>query len=67
MKNWLEVLTIVRNRCAHYSRLFNYKIKNIKYHKDEIVELRKNLIFGIIYNSKYLVTDRSFWTNAKSN
>lgn len=62
LDNWLEVLTIVRNRCAHYSRLFNYKIpKIIKFHKNETADLRNNLIFGIIYNSKYLVTDRSTW------
>lgn len=62
LDNWLEVLTIVRNRCAHYSRLFNYKVpKIIKYHKDETSDLRNNLIFGIIYNLKYLTTDRSSW------
>ncbi|BCG57790.1 Abi family protein [Paenibacillus sp. URB8-2] len=62
LDNWLEVLTIVRNRCAHYSRLFNYKMpKIIKYHKDETADLRNNLIFGIIYNSKFLVTDRDTW------
>ncbi len=38
--NWLEVLTIIRNRCAHYSRLFNYKMpKVIKYHYEETVTL----------------------------
>lgn len=62
LENWLEVLTIVRNRCAHYSRIFNYKTpKIIKFHKKETVDLRNNLIFGIIYNLKYLATDRSSW------
>ena len=24
LENWFHVLTVFRNRCAHYSRLFNY-------------------------------------------
>ncbi|MFD1884842.1 Abi family protein [Paenibacillus wenxiniae] len=64
IENWLEVLTIIRNRCAHYSRLFNYKIPtSIKYTRNEKATLAKNLVYGIIYNSKYLITDQDFWTN----
>lgn len=63
IENWLHVLSVIRNRCAHYSRIFNYKIPIILKYKrrDSHLDLDKSLLFGAIYNLKYLVKDRSIW------
>jgi len=65
LENWFHVLTVFRNRCAHYSRLFNYRIPiNIKYvRRDRSLRLSTAFIFGAIFNSKYLVNDKSIWNN----
>ncbi|OMF04475.1 hypothetical protein BK129_17580 [Paenibacillus amylolyticus] len=63
LENWFHVLTVFRNRCAHYSRLFNYRIPvTIRYTRnDELLGLDKAFLFGAIYNAKYLIKDRTIW------
>lgn len=65
LDNWFHVLTVFRNRCAHYSRLFNYRIPiTIRYTRnDESLKLDKAFLFGAILNSKYLIGDRLMWTS----
>ncbi|MGR6545120.1 Abi family protein [Paenibacillus tundrae] len=65
LENWFHVLTVFRNRCAHYSRLFNYRIPvTIRYTRtDESLGLDRAFLYGAIYNSKYLVNDRPIWVS----
>ncbi|MCU6340243.1 Abi family protein, partial [Enterobacter quasiroggenkampii] len=63
--NWLHTLTIVRNRCAHYSRLFNQKLPvNVKFRKrDKGFEIRDNQLYAIIFNMKYLIKEDQTWNS----
>ncbi|WP_422659821.1 Abi family protein [Paenibacillus sp. EC2-1] len=63
ISNWLHVLTIVRNRCAHYSRLFNQKLPiSVKFKRqDKTKDIKENQLYAMIFNLKYLVTDSSTW------
>lgn len=65
ISSWLYSLTIVRNRCAHYSRLFNQTlpIKPRFRHVDKNLEIRNNQLFAIIFNLKYLINDYNIWIN----
>ncbi|GIO15375.1 ABC transporter permease [Cohnella xylanilytica] len=61
--SWLYALTVVRNRCAHYNRLFNQSlpIKPRFRIKDKDLEIRDNYLFAVIFNLKYLITDNGYW------
>lgn len=61
VSSWLYCLSIVRNRCAHYSRLFNqtYRIKP-RLPKDS-PDIKPNTLFAILYVSKFLITDTLIW------
>jgi len=63
VSSWLYALTVIRNRCAHYSRLFNQTlpIKPRFRVADKSLELRGDQLFGMIFNLKYIVTDRGIW------
>ncbi|MFC3773738.1 Abi family protein [Paenibacillus sp. GCM10012303] len=63
ISNWLHVLTIVRNRCAHYSRMFNQKLPvSVKFRElDKAKVIKENQLYAMIFNLKYLVTDISIW------
>lgn len=63
VSSWLYALTIVRNRCAHYNRLFNQSlpIKPRFRQKDKSLDIREDLLFAVIFNLKYLITDRDHW------
>ncbi|MEC0229179.1 Abi family protein [Paenibacillus alba] len=65
ISNWLHGLTIVRNRCAHYSRLFNTAMPvGIGFRViDRNKDIRSNELFAIIFNTKYLLTNRTVWSN----
>lgn len=59
---WLQALTIIRNQCAHYGRIYNNTFPNIKIKKDDqCFNLSKNRIFSNILAMKYLVLDESIW------
>lgn len=51
-KNWLITLKILRNRCAHHSRLFNSLIitKPKILHKDKHLDLQEHHLYTQIYN-----------------
>lgn len=34
VENWLKALTILRNQCAHFGRIYNYNFPEISIHKD---------------------------------
>jgi len=62
ISNWLHLLSIVRNRCAHYSRLFNQTLNlDIKFRSaDRKFDLRNRTLFAVIFNIKYLITDKKW-------
>jgi abortive infection bacteriophage resistance protein len=64
ISNWLHGLTIVRNRCAHYSRLFNHKLPlRIGFRAtDRKREISSNELFAVIFNTKYLI-EKATWQN----
>lgn len=59
ISNWLHLLSIVRNRCAHYSRLFNQTLNlDIKFRStDKKLDLRNRTLFAVIFNIKYLIKE----------
>ncbi|OPA73468.1 hypothetical protein BVG16_28830 [Paenibacillus selenitireducens] len=63
ISNWLHVLTIIRNRCAHYSRLFNQKLPvSVKFRESDKVNcINEHQLYAMIFNLKYLVIDSSIW------
>ncbi|BBI31531.1 Abi family protein [Cohnella abietis] len=63
ISSWLYALTVVRNRCAHYNRLFNQSlpIKPRFRHVDKKLEIHENSLFAVIFNLKYLITDNTYW------
>lgn len=63
LKNWLHVLSVLRNKCAHFSRLY-YTLLD----KDVALSINaKQLsidpkkLFAIVFSAKYLVKDQPFW------
>lgn len=62
ISNWLHLLSIVRNRCAHYSRLFNQSLNlDAKFRPtDKKMEIRNRTLFAVIFNLKYLI-NRKTW------
>lgn len=63
LRNWLIVLKILRNRCAHHSRLFNSLIitKPTILRSDKHLDLQQYHLFTQIFNLKYLIKERSLW------
>lgn len=63
--NWLHILSIVRNRCAHYSRMFNHIFTlGVRFRpRDKALEIRENRLFAAIFNLKYLVLNEPTWKN----
>jgi abortive infection bacteriophage resistance protein len=65
VSSWLFSLSIVRNRCAHYSRLFNqtYQIKPRLTKEAHSAGVKPFTLFATIYVCKFLITDRHIWRN----
>jgi len=63
IESWLHSLTVIRNTCAHYSRLFNRRlsIRPKMLREDHEHNINNNELFSIIYNLKYLITDKTQW------
>ncbi|WP_188067055.1 Abi family protein [Brevibacillus brevis] len=63
ISNWLHALTIIRNKCAHYSRLFNDKLPMIvKFREDDKKhEIKNNLLYAMIFNLQHLILDSLSW------
>lgn len=61
VSSWLRCLTDLRNRCAHYSRLYYWKFPAIpKMPKGESFSPDRSL-FSQIYMLKYLYPARNYW------
>lgn len=63
IRNWLHALTMVRNTCAHYGRLYNKKL-TIKFKLDKDTRnkgLRNDTVFTAIYIAGKLTKDKKEW------
>lgn len=63
MENWLKCLTVLRNRCAHHSRLYFLKFSNYpKLPKGSNLEINVKL-FGQLLVLKFLHMNTNSWKN----
>lgn len=63
--SWLRVLSIVRNICAHYGRLYGRRFRTAPRldAKDERLGFDRNRIFAAIFVIKKLYQDKQTWRN----
>ncbi len=63
LSNWLQVITIIRNICAHNARLFSKKIPlNIYINRyDHISKNNSKTLFGVLYICKTLLMGTDFF------
>lgn len=62
VRNWIKVLTDVRNMCAHYERLFNKRLTNsIKLPPMYDGKVFSNNVFAALIILKLLVNDTEIW------
>jgi len=67
IESWLECLSIIRNICAHNSRLYNRGLpKNFKIFNDDVMAIKRscggfilypNTVFAALLSLKYLIKD----------
>ncbi|WP_411344715.1 Abi family protein [Paenibacillus sp. WLX1005] len=63
LRNWLHALSVIRNKCAHFGRLyFTLLDKDIarSFNAREL-HLNAKKLFSLIFSAKYLVQDLDFW------
>lgn len=63
LENWLHVLSVLRNKCAHFSRLyytFLDKVVDLSINAQQL-NIHPKKLFAIVFSSKYLVKDQPFW------
>ncbi len=64
LESWLICLSILRNRCAHYMRLYYYNFsKYPKWSKGQSI-VRTNKIFDLIYMLKFCYPYNEKWKNS---
>lgn len=63
LKNWLEVITIVRNKCAHHGRLYNtYLSTPLNLYRDMVEEgLNSKSYFALLVVMKKLILKKEQW------
>ncbi|NBJ89938.1 Abi family protein [Acutalibacter sp. 1XD8-36] len=64
MKSWLKNLTILRNFCAHYSRLYDAKLPGVPRTPKGFGIQLGNRLFDYIVVLKLLYSDSIGWTNS---
>ena len=69
IRNWLHALTMVRNICAHYGRLYNKSLTiKFKLHRDARNKgLRNDTVFTAIYIMGKLTKDKKEWRTLIAN
>lgn len=62
---WLHSISVLRNRCAHYNRIYNKTLSIVPSLPDESrhLEIDNNQLFSIVYILKKLVTDHIEWNS----
>ena len=59
IQSWLLCLTHLRNKCAHFSRLYNIEFSQIPHEYNEIKF--NNTLFDYIVVLKFMLNDKSEW------
>ena len=60
LRSWLICLTMLRNRCAHYTRIYYFNFNKLpKTFKNSPQHTRK--VFDLIFTMKYLYKDTGKW------
>ena len=64
LESWFEHISFVRNICAHYGRIYNYKFPKSPRLYDEYSEagIQNNRIFATLLCFKYLVPEDRHWS-----
>mgnify|MGYP000931452954 CR=1 FL=1 len=62
--SWLNCITTLRNRCAHYMRLYYHKFVSVPRLPKGVYSSANNRIFDIIYIMKFLYLDHHKWENS---
>ena len=61
LQSWFEHLAFVRNICAHYGRLYNYKFPKTPMLYKEYSNIRNNRIFATLLCFKYIIPNDKHW------
>ena len=63
ISTWLHSIAVLRNRCAHYNRIYNRALSIAPSLPDESshLEIDNNQLFSVIYVLKKLITDSHEW------
>ena len=61
--SWLRCLTDLRNRCAHYSRLYFWSFSAIPKMPKDSPHTANNKLFSQLIMLKYLYPDKAHWNN----
>lgn len=63
LQNWLHVFSVLRNKCAHFARLYyTFLDKDVALSDNaKMLNLNAKKIYSLIFSAKYLVSDRIFW------
>ncbi len=61
LKSWLVCLTDLRNRCAHYMRLYFHRFVNTPKLPRGPYKISSQRLFDIVYIMKYLYLDHNNW------
>ncbi|MCQ4087978.1 Abi family protein [Saccharibacillus sp. JS10] len=65
LENWLHGFSVLRNKCAHFSRLYyTFLGKDVLLSKNAVaLKLNRKKLYALIFSAKYFVTDREFWSD----
>lgn len=65
LESWFEHISFVRNICAHYGRIYNYKFPKSPRLYDEYTHagIQNNRIFATLLCFKYLVPEDKHWAD----
>jgi abortive infection bacteriophage resistance protein len=61
LDSWLHSMCVLRNRCAHFSRIYNTKLSHqvsLTFNAQKL-KIESNSLYGIIFTLKYLVQEYS--------
>lgn len=63
VKNWFKSLTLLRNHCAHFGRIYNYEFPEISIHKYySAYDIDKKRLFSNILAMKFLIPNEDAWS-----
>lgn len=64
LDSWLHSMCVLRNRCAHFSRIYDTKLSkkvSLTFNAQDL-KIEPNSLYGVIFTLKYLVREYSTWS-----